>query len=646
MDLSTEVDRYARTGQPEGSAAKAGPSRRRLLGLALLAGALTISFYTLLLMVVLAVLAGFVLLVSVGRGWGMVLALPLGLLVAATRRSLVAAIPRRARREPPGIEVARSAQPRLWAVVDALAADAGQPAPDSLRIVFGGSAGVMEHGAGIGKSPQRVLIVPFSYLIGLSRAQLGAVVAHELAHFAAADTTVMRWISSVGEAIGRTVAQLERRGSVLRYPFRWYAHGFFALTAAFLRRRELAADALSARLCGGDVAAAALQRSASLVVAFDAYWAADVSPLLNAGVRPPLGAGFRRFLEAPGCECESASPAEDRGSRRFASHPPTAQRLALLGSPSGPHAGDGPPASDLLRDADSLEAALLIDLAGEQGRSLTALDWEAGAARVRAESETNSAVSEADSVEEQASAPAAGPARWRADPLDLTLEDRELDGVLARVAFWLALGLGLPLTGVLLFVPLAATTSLGAQAIVRAIGVVMGCAVGWLIWTRRRARAHPPRLTVNANGFTLVHPRLLREPLCIPREVVRVAAVNTGAGSPDPRRRFPVYPDRAFDSHAARAAAPRGWVWPSSRAQLPLYSLARETPNLLILLDRQVPGPHVRRETLHGPLTGELLYGLLTRAKDADSAAHALGAAGLVRPLTVADLTAPATDTD
>jgi hypothetical protein len=193
---------------------------------------------------------------------------------------------------------------------------------------------------------------------------------------------------------------------------------------------------------------------------------------------------------------------------------------------------------------------------------------------------------------------------------------------------------------VLLFAPLSSTTAAGAQIAVRAIGVGIAAVVAWLIWSRQASRANPPRLTIDTDQLMLVHPRLLREPLRVPRESVRLVTVDDGRDAPDPSTRFPIYADAPFDHHATRASAPRGWAWPAARGRLPLYNLGRETPNVLILLDHPLPGPRVKRETLHGPLNGELLNGLVARVRDADSAASALRAAGMARPLTVQDLAA------
>ncbi len=600
--------------------AAAGPSRRRLFGLALLAGGLSVSFYALLLALALAVLWGIAFLLLGGRGWAVALALPAGLLVGATRRSLVAAIPRGPRGELPGVEVARGDLPEVWAQVDELAGAAGQSPPERLRVMFAGSAAATERAPAGGGAPQRILLIPFCYLVALSRAELSAVIAHELGHFAAGDTTVSRWIFWVSGAIRRTVAQLERYRSILRFPFQWYAHGFFALTAASSRRRELAADALAASLCGPEVVAAALRRSELLDAAFDRYWAGEARPLLNSGMRPPLAAGFRSFLNAPDIGESLPRPANG-ASERFASHPPIARRLVLLESMEAQRREEmNSSTADWQLDLESLEASLLVDLAGERGRAPTPQDPQAQVAEGR-----------------------------HGGPVELTLDERAVDGILARVVFWLILAFGLPITAVLLLVPLPATTSVRAQVVIRGVGLVMGFLLAWLIWARRQARTHPGLLSIDAGGLTLAYARLLREPLRIGREAIRVLTVDQGEGAPTANTRFPVYAGEAFAHHDTRTHAPLGWLWPAARAQLPLYSLQNDTPNTLILLARPIAGPRVRRETLHGPLNGELLRGLAVRVKDPEQAARSLQAAGLMGKLTEDDVRAtlaPDTEAD
>ena len=92
--------------------------KRRLLALAAVAVVLTASFYFFLLAVMLAVAALLVFAISQGSGWAMAVALPLGLLIAVTRRSIAAAIPRRRSRELTGVEISGAAQPDVWSLVD------------------------------------------------------------------------------------------------------------------------------------------------------------------------------------------------------------------------------------------------------------------------------------------------------------------------------------------------------------------------------------------------------------------------------------------------------------------------------------------------------------------------------------------------
>jgi hypothetical protein len=599
-----------------------------------------------------------------------------------------------------------------------------------------------------------VLTIPYSYLVALTEAELAAVIAHELAHFAAGDTTLSRWLQSVGEAIGRTVTLLQRYGSVLRYPFRWYAWAYSALIAGWSRRQELAADTLATRLYGATAVAGALGKIEWLSPAFDTYWRTEVRLYLDRGKRPPLGAGFAVFLEAPAIREQIAGMTLVPNSHRLASHPSTARRLAHVGlDTGGARTDDSSPASDLLTDRDALELSLLADISGSEQRSLTAVDWHAGAAQVLpslwadllrdnplsgdlrvsdipdaleaaadrtqddpdalqreiaglgcalslalvkdgwavgkspgrpasfskagraivprdelarlANGDLTSAAwiegcrqlgidgltlnaSDAEVITE--SPPVNEPTSVTTDgdqedggrvPLELRLHDREVQGPVVRLAFWFALAMGVPSAAALLLLTTAPTTTVAAQVLVRAIGVAILGALAMMIFMRRKTRRNPPVLTVEDGYLRLVHPRLLREPLTIPRDAIRAIAIDSGGNAPDPHARFPVFADEVFESHTTRAGSPRGWVYPGARGQLPRYSLGREEPNALILLNRQVPGPRVRRESMHGPLNGETLVGLFLGVAEPDFAAHALHSTGLLKRLTVADLTKP-----
>jgi Zn-dependent protease with chaperone function len=742
--------------ESDGTAHGAGPSRRHRFALALFAGALTVSFYTLLLGVVFVLLGALVLLVRTSPGWGMAAAFPLGLMIATMRRSIMASIPRRLRPNLVGIAISDSMQPGIWAFLSSVSSAVGERPPDSLRLTLGGSAGVRELRVR-GGAPNRILVLPLTYLIELSRAQLGAVVAHELGHLAAGDAIFTRWISPVGEALLRSLDKLERAKSVLRYPFRFYAARFFGLTATFSRNHEYAADALSARACGAGVAASALETTAGLQWAFDVFWSTEARPYLDAGLLPPLRDGLRTFLGAPWVRQEVARAAQDPSQASFALHPSNRERLAALRSIKVDSdiidAEARSPAWDLLVDPAALELELLADLAEAQAGSLRRVSWKEGAAMALptlwrsvveshplAEGELDvsdlaasvvrlieDASGDQHAVEEglracscalavalvedgwvvakRPGSPAiltkgalsivprseiqgifggertveswvelcdefgitalhigscgpVGAATPKPRPpalatneatdltrpdvrVELKLSDREVDGFVARVAFWFAIVFGIAIAGVCFFVTPAPTTTPDAHLVVRLIGFIIVAGVVWIVWTRRPGRGRGPLLTIDAGVVTLSHPSLLREPARISLSKLRVIAIETGDGTADPERRFPVYSGTAFASHHARKSEPVGWVWPAGRGKLPRFSLGRETPNMLILLQTEIPCPRVRRERLHGPLNGERIWGMFATVKDAPEAAGVLERAGLMKPLTTEDIKRP-----
>jgi Zn-dependent protease with chaperone function len=91
----------------------------------------------------------------------------------------------------------------------------------------------------------------------LTIAEMRAVLAHEFGHYYGGDTRLAPWIYKTREAILRTVGHLSRRGSILQFPFVFYARLFMRVTQAISRAQEYAADALAARTVGGGRSSAA-----------------------------------------------------------------------------------------------------------------------------------------------------------------------------------------------------------------------------------------------------------------------------------------------------------------------------------------------------------------------------------------------------
>lgn len=143
--------------------------------------------------------------------------------------------------------------------------------------------------------------------------------------------------------------------------------------------------------------------------------------------------------------------------------------------------------------------------------------------------------------------------------------------------------------------------------------------------------AHPQLLKlrrsggVRSDGCVLVveHPALLRGPLEVPLDAIRVVAVDTAGHD-----RFAI-----FDGREPRRV---GHLWFRGQSPLPLMDLTPVAPNVAVLLGEPLVGPPVRRSRLHGPLTGERLHGFLLRV----DAPERVVAAGGVRELRVDDLRA------
>jgi Zn-dependent protease with chaperone function len=716
-----------------------GASAGRLLALGALAVALTVSFYLIVFALLVGVVSGALYLVlAIGPAGAAAFAVPVGVLFAAARRAARASLPRRRLAGTAGVAVSREREPGLWAVVDEVCGAVGQRPIEELRVTLVGGASAAEFGSRLRRRHRRVLSVSLGYLQVLSVDELRVVVAHEVGHFAAGDTALGRWLVMVRGALGRTLRRLQDVGSVLRYPLRWYAHGFFRLTASMSRQREFAADALTARLYGAEATARALRVTAPLEALFEWYWRRDAAPALDAGLQPPLGEGFGLFVRASDVVTRISTIAVEGDAGRYDSHPLLSERLWAVradapGTPTGLDT-----AVALCASLDEIESALLREKAGDVATSLTATPWARVAGRVypgvwersvATSAWVPPAITAADipslfesaddgeadvdalanqsrvvacalgcalvrsgwSVERSPGMPSVlrrGDASiellrevwavartvqlraaWSArcedlgiadlplapqratsnnrpetpasldEPLVFALDAHEAGGVLSRREVRLVSFAGVPLAALMFGCAFAIPSVAGAASLAVA-GALILVTVAFVTAHRRSALRTPSELRIDGDELTVSHRQLLREPLRVPFAAIRVVSVD--AGSTDRDSRFPVHSESAWD-HAQREPSPRAWVWQGGRAAIPLpyYGLHKQAPNVLILLNDEVPGPGVRREKLHGPLNGETLTGLVLRIADPEAAAAALTDIGLARRLTINDIVAP-----
>ncbi|WP_223595980.1 M48 family metallopeptidase [Pseudomonas sp. A-R-19] len=177
--------------------------------------------------------------------------------------------------------------PALWAYVRQMAEQLGALAPE--HIVLGMTEGFYVTSSDVNLLPSgtvlngRTLHVPMLYLGLLDSAETGAVIGHELAHFAGADTEYSLRFVPIYEGIGRSlgvIAETMLQSDVLQRTTLWPA---FMLGEYFMERfdhavnhwsrvRELAADAAGAKLTGNIAISSALVRISA------------IDPLLQQGV--------------------------------------------------------------------------------------------------------------------------------------------------------------------------------------------------------------------------------------------------------------------------------------------------------------------------------------------------------------------------
>lgn len=356
-------------------ASRSSPSLARR---ALLAVLLTIGFYGLAIIIVIALVAlPYLEWRFAHRLHFQLLAFSLG----AAGAILWAIVPRLDRFVPPGPRLTPDTQPRLFAVIKEVAERMGQAMPREVYLVPNLNAFVSERGGILGIGRRRVMGIGLALLQTQTLSQFRFILAHEFAHYHGGDTALGPWIYRTRAALERSLVSLRER-SWLQAPFIWYWHQFMRLTQGVARQEEFAADALAANTFGAGPGMAGLGKVASLSMAFDAYFNREYVPALNGGTRPPLSDGFSRFLAVPGIQKGLTEidrhEAEEAKAHPYDSHPSTRERLvALQDIPPGETPTDDPLAITLIDDLPSLEQALLTFIVKpEYLNGLRAVSWD------------------------------------------------------------------------------------------------------------------------------------------------------------------------------------------------------------------------------------------------------------------------------
>ncbi|GAA0665153.1 M48 family metallopeptidase [Kitasatospora atroaurantiaca] len=291
---------------------------------------------------------------------------------------------------PHAVAVTPQDQPELWEEVRAAAEVTGERPPDELYLVAEVNAGVAEQSRLLGLLPgRRRMLLGLPLLAGLTVPRLRAVLAHEFGHYGNLDTRLGGVTMRGREAVLHTVEVFRGGSTQLHYAigalYVGYARMFLRTSQSMARHQELAADQVAARHAGRDATVAALRTLPVLDAVHTHYldtYAAMGGPL---GALPPVGevhGGFRRLLAARTAERLAVLSAGQRPPRphRYDSHPPTAERIALIeklpadGRTDG--SSDEPAAVTLLHDPDRVFAALEARTLPPEAMRLRRMSWD------------------------------------------------------------------------------------------------------------------------------------------------------------------------------------------------------------------------------------------------------------------------------
>ncbi|MHA6762372.1 M48 family metallopeptidase [Streptacidiphilus sp. PAMC 29251] len=288
------------------------------------------------------------------------------------------------------VAVTPEEQPELWDQVRAAAEATGERPPDELYLFGEVNAGVSENSRLLGLLPgRRRMVLGLPLLAGLTVPRLRAVLAHEFGHYSNRDTRLGAVTMRGRAAVLHTVEAFGKSGTRLSHLigslYVAYARMFLRTSQPVARQQELAADQVAARHGGRDAMAAALRIIPVLSAAHDHYLETYAGMGKPLGALPPVGevhAGFPRLLAARSDERLAALSAGKRPRRPHAydSHPPTAERIALIeklpadGRPDG--SADGTTALVLLRDPERVFAALEALTLPQEVAGLPRMSWD------------------------------------------------------------------------------------------------------------------------------------------------------------------------------------------------------------------------------------------------------------------------------
>jgi Zn-dependent protease with chaperone function len=230
------------------------------------------AYIALMLALILAVLAGGVVLAFFIHVGGLLLKPLLVLVFGAfyVVRSLFVKIP-----EPDGIKVTKKQAPELFAMIAAVRKACKGPSVDTVYVTGDFNASIVQRPRfGFIAGHRNILSLGLPLMQALSAEEIKAVVAHEYGHLAGAHGKMSAWVYRVrmtwvqlSQSLGQGFMSHFFQGF-----FRWYGPWFSAFSFVLARGNEYEADRVSAAVAGADTAARALTRVAVEAWRYNRFW--------------------------------------------------------------------------------------------------------------------------------------------------------------------------------------------------------------------------------------------------------------------------------------------------------------------------------------------------------------------------------------
>lgn len=299
-------------------------------------------------------------------GWVPVkLAFILVAVMAISIWSMIKSLFIRVKDEDPGRKLDLAAQPKLRAVLDEVAQQIGTRAVDNVYLTPFTEVAVYERGKG---NKERCLILGVAAVEALKVRPFKAILGHEYGHFTNRDTAGGAFAFSVRRSLGATAVALAQGGAATWYNPAWlFVNGFYRvflrISEGASRLQEILADRWAVFAYGANAFEEGLRTIVAQSVRFDAHVDATIREVVDGKLALANLYTYRPATLQDGATlAENVEAAINAEASEYDSHPPAAQRFALVRALNAPEPPASPedelPAWSLFANAEELQLSM------------------------------------------------------------------------------------------------------------------------------------------------------------------------------------------------------------------------------------------------------------------------------------------------